>query len=47
MESVAEGVESKEMIDELSRHNCDYVQGYAVAKPMAKEQFMEWIWDAR
>ena len=43
MESVAEGVETKEMIEELKENNCDYVQGYAYAKPMPVDRFFEWV----
>ncbi len=43
MESVAEGIESEEMIEELSKSNCDYIQGFVYAKPMPKRDFLTWI----
>jgi len=36
---LAEGVETKEQVDELRRIGCDLVQGYYYAKPMPVEDF--------
>lgn len=43
MESVAEGIETDEQIDKLSETDCDYIQGFAYAKPMSKNDFLNWI----
>ncbi|MDE6373897.1 MAG: EAL domain-containing protein, partial [Clostridia bacterium] len=40
---VAEGVETKEMVDALVALGCDYLQGYYFSKPVPKEQFIEFI----
>ncbi len=45
MESVAEGIETEELIEELRKTGCDYVQGFAYAKPMSKKNFLSWIQD--
>lgn len=40
---VAEGVENKEVLKKLSRLDCDYVQGYFIAEPMAADDYMQWL----
>ncbi len=42
MESVAEGIETEELIEELRKTGCDYVQGFAYAKPLSKKSFIDW-----
>ena len=39
LETIAEGVETKEQVEQLKSFGCDYVQGYYYAKPMPKEAF--------
>lgn len=39
---VAEGVESEEIMQLLSRYGCDIAQGYWIARPMAAEAFEHW-----
>ena len=41
--TVAEGVETREHWEQLSRLGCDYAQGYFIAKPMPAEAFQEWV----
>lgn len=36
---VAEGIESQDMLDELRRLGCDYVQGYLICKPLPEKEF--------
>ncbi len=36
---VAEGIESKEMLDELRKLGCDYAQGYFLGRPAPAEDF--------
>ena len=36
---VAEGVETKEHLDFLAEHGCDYIQGYYFSKPLTEEEF--------
>ncbi|MBD5130437.1 MAG: EAL domain-containing protein [Ruminococcaceae bacterium] len=38
---LAEGVETKEQVDLLTKIGCDQVQGYYYAKPMPEEEFFE------
>tara|TARA_R110001592_G_scaffold175308_1_gene414331 strand:+ start:16401 stop:18698 length:2298 start_codon:yes stop_codon:yes gene_type:complete len=40
---VAEGVENKAQADRLAAHGCDVFQGYYFAKPMPKEQLIEFL----
>jgi EAL domain-containing protein (putative c-di-GMP-specific phosphodiesterase class I) len=40
--TIAEGVETAEQLEFLSRHGCDEVQGYYYAKPMPPEEFVRW-----
>lgn len=39
MSVVAEGVETKDVLDSLRTMGCDIIQGYYIAKPMALDQF--------
>ncbi len=38
MDTVAEGVETEEQFQALTMHNCDYVQGYLISRPLPTEQ---------
>lgn len=40
---VAEGVESKAMLERLKSKGCDVAQGYYFSKPLPAEQFVNWI----
>jgi diguanylate cyclase (GGDEF)-like protein len=40
---VAEGVETKEVLDALAALGCDEVQGYYISKPMAYEPLKNWL----
>ena len=40
---VAEGVETKQMVDALVGLGCDYLQGYYYSRPIPEEQFLEFI----
>ncbi|ANP73428.1 putative bifunctional diguanylate cyclase/phosphodiesterase [Cryobacterium arcticum] len=44
MTCVAEGVETAEQLDELTRLGCDYAQGYLLGRPM-KSADLEKVWD--
>ena len=39
LETIAEGVETKEQRDALSEKACDQIQGYYLSKPISAEQF--------
>lgn len=39
---VAEGVESRDLLENLCRLGCDEAQGYYISKPMPADQFPEW-----
>ena len=43
LEVVAEGVETNEQRDFLTRHNCDYLQGYLFCKPMSAKEITRFI----
>jgi diguanylate cyclase len=40
--SVAEGVETQEQIEVLRVMGCHAVQGYAIARPMAEDDYVSW-----
>lgn len=40
---IAEGVETEDQLDFLNVKGCEYIQGFHVAKPMPKEEFIEWV----
>jgi len=40
---VAEGVETKEILDHLNRLGCDVAQGYLIAKPMPASEFEKFL----
>lgn len=41
--TVAEGVESLAVLQQLKALGCDYAQGYFIAKPMPAKQFQSWV----
>jgi EAL domain-containing protein (putative c-di-GMP-specific phosphodiesterase class I)/ActR/RegA family two-component response regulator len=43
MKTIAEGVESNEILQELKTLECDLAQGYFIAKPMSFDALMEWV----
>jgi len=40
---VAEGVETEEHVEILRQKGCDVLQGYYFSKPIAADQFVEWL----
>jgi diguanylate cyclase (GGDEF)-like protein/PAS domain S-box-containing protein len=42
---VAEGVESREVLDQLRRLGCDHAQGYYISRPLEKGALREWLFD--
>lgn len=40
---VAEGIEDEATLDMLTQWGCDYAQGYFISRPLALEQFVEWL----
>jgi diguanylate cyclase (GGDEF)-like protein len=43
LETVAEGVEGPDGCDRLATLGCDYVQGFALARPMSADGMLEWM----
>ena len=43
IKTVAEGVETKEQVDILKNMGCDMAQGYYYAKPLSREDFVEYL----
>ena len=41
LQVVAEGVETKEQLEQLSELNCDFLQGYYFSKPITAKQVLE------
>ncbi len=41
--TVAEGVESKESIEQLKKMGVDYLQGFAIARPMPFDELFDWM----
>ena len=39
MQVIAEGVETQQQINFLTKYACDKIQGYIVSKPLKKEDF--------
>jgi EAL domain-containing protein (putative c-di-GMP-specific phosphodiesterase class I) len=40
---VAEGVETKELLDMLNEMNCDFAQGFYIAKPLRIKVLYQWL----
>lgn len=40
---VAEGVETKDITDDLAKQGCEYLQGYYFSKPVPGNEFLEYI----
>lgn len=40
---VAEGVENKEQLQYLKRHECDLIQGYLFSRPVPRDEAMKLI----
>lgn len=43
LQVVAEGVEEKEQLDYLRENDCDFAQGYLIARPMPPAEFVSWL----
>jgi EAL domain-containing protein (putative c-di-GMP-specific phosphodiesterase class I) len=44
---IAEGVEDESTWERLDEMGCDFVQGYVLTRPLAPDQFAEWLEQAR
>jgi len=40
---VAEGVETKEGLVWLAEHDCEFIQGYYIARPQPADDFVKWL----
>lgn len=47
MNVIAEGVETKEQLDEIKEMKCDEVQGFYYARPMPEQEFLEYVKENR
>jgi EAL domain-containing protein (putative c-di-GMP-specific phosphodiesterase class I) len=41
--TIAEGAETKEVVDELKKFDIDYIQGFYFATPMPKEELKKYL----
>lgn len=46
MKIVVEGIETKEMVDNFSRLECEYIQGFYFSRPVPKDEFIKFIHEA-
>ena len=44
---VAEGVETREMVEELTRLGVDFLQGYYFSRPIPEKDFVEYMKKSR
>lgn len=44
---VAEGVENKDILEQLAIFGCDVAQGYYIGKPMPAEELLLWLYELR
>ena len=47
MEIVVEGIETTELVEVFSSLDCDFIQGYFFSKPVSKDNFVDFILDAK
>ena len=40
---VAEGVESRDVLDRLREYGCDLAQGYYISRPLARDSLRDWL----
>lgn len=43
LKAVAEGIETKPVLDALIEMGCDYAQGYYISRPLSADDLVEWI----
>ncbi len=43
MEIVVEGIETQQMVEQFTKLNCDFIQGYYYSKPIPEDDFIEFI----
>ncbi|MBG0786275.1 MAG: EAL domain-containing protein [Anaerolineaceae bacterium] len=43
IQSIAEGVETQEQLDWLTKHGCDYVQGFLLSRPLPNDRIGLWM----
>ncbi len=43
LEVTCEGVESREVVEQLKEMGCDYIQGYYFSKPLPKKEFVDFL----
>ena len=43
LKTVAEGVETKEQMERISKLGCDYIQGYFYSKPLPEDEFVKYL----
>lgn len=43
MQTVAEGVEDRELVEDLRAMGCDYAQGYVFSRPLPEAEYVAWL----
>lgn len=43
LDVVAEGIESKKILEEICNLQCDYAQGFYFSEPLCYDEFIEWV----
>ncbi len=44
MEVIAEGVETKDQLDFLKKHQCHEAQGFYFSRPVDAAKITDWFW---
>ena len=43
MKIVAEGIETKELVERFSEMDCEYIQGYYYSRPLPKKELIAFL----
>ncbi len=43
LNTVAEGVETEQVLDTLKKMHCDHAQGYLISRPLSPDDFLSYL----